>query len=421
MSTISLPINISRASRAFFTFAVLMAMYASMQLYFTWFIPQSMLMVMYYVAGCLYLTFNKLHITKKRVILVIIIIFTLLYEYRLYEIDNLGQGIIALLYIISRILMVVCLILSRTEFMYELLKIIIRVTAVLLVVSLFFWMLFLLGLPLPHYYVTTNNFYEHSVYYFFILNGVEGQLIPRFAGLFLEPGHAGSTSCLLLFLNGVTIRKWENVVFYITILLSLSLAAYGLLVGCLGLYLLVKSKKGILKVVLYICILALIALFFANYKGGENPINQKILMRLVFENGEMAGSNRTSRLFDLQYERYIHSSDSILGKGREAMETHSTTSILNGCASWKRYFFLRGYVGSLILLLFLFSYLYAYQSKYALAFLVLYLVCNAIRDYPLDELWLYLVVLSMPVYKNFVNCKKMQIAQSNGRNTAFGI
>lgn len=353
--------------------------------------------------------FNKPYITKTRVILVILISITLLYEFRLYSMNSMVQSVVALLYLGSRILMVASLIFSRVEFMQQLLAIIIRVTAILLSISLFFWILFLVGIPLPHYYVTTNNYYEHSVYYFFILNGMEGQLMPRFAGLFLEPGHAGSTACLLLFLNGVTVRKWENVIFYITILLSLSLAAYGLLVGCLGLYLLAKSKVGFLKIVPYVCILALLTVFFTNYKGGDNPVNQKILMRLAFEDGEMVGNNRTSTLFDWYFEDYVNSSDCILGKGKEVAMTSSATSMLNGTASWKRYFYLRGYVGCFMLLLFLFSYYFAYRSKFSLAFLILYLICNAIRDYPLDELWLYLILLSMPIYNDLNNRKKIQV------------
>ena len=114
----------------------------------------------------------------------------------------------------------------------------------------------------------------------------------------------------------------------------------------------------------------------------------------------MVGNNRTSQVFDSQYNRFIKSKDAIFGMGRSVNEnTHSSTGLLHGTASWKRYIFLRGYVGCALLLMFLFYYLHAYPSKLGLAFMIIYLVCNIIRDYPIDELWLYLVIASLPVYR----------------------
>ena len=78
-------------------------------------------------------------------------------------------------------------------------------------------------------------------------------------------------------------------------------------------------------------------------------------MRLVFENGEMAGNNRTSVAFDNAYDSYIKSERVFTGMGRDVMAAESgVVGILNGTATWKRYFFLRGYVGCVLLLFFLF-------------------------------------------------------------------
>lgn len=367
-----------------------------MQLYFTWFIPQSALMFVTYLSAGMYMAFNELHFTRKRLIASLLIISVFFYE----QLVVYPVSFTAVSYLISRVLFLLLLIFSSEECLRQFLKLIIQVTAWMILISLFFWILFLIGVPLPHYSTLTNNYYKHSVYFFFILNGDPGQLLPRFAGLFLEPGHLGSTACLLLFLNGVTLRKWQNVVFLVAVILSLSLAAYGLLVGSIALYLITSTRNGWLKMLPYIIVLAGVVAFFSGYRGGENAINQKILMRLVFENGEMVGNNRTSQVFDSQYNRFIKSKDAIFGMGRSVNEnTHSSTGLLHGTASWKRYIFLRGYVGCALLLMFLFYYLHAYPSKLGLAFMIIYLVCNIIRDYPIDELWLYLVIASLPVYR----------------------
>lgn len=386
-------ITAKNVSQMFFLVVILLMMYSSMQLYFTWFIPQSFLTFISFISLVFYLPYNKLYVTNKRLLSVILISIIFVYEgLKIYPIS-----ILSWMQLSSRIILVSVLIFSKYDFLYKALKFIIRVTAIIILVSLIFWVMYLIGVQLPHYFVTTNNYYDHSVYYFFLLNN--GSVIPRFAGLFLEPGHVGSTACLLLFLNGLTLKKWENVIFIIAILLSLSLAAYGLLIGCIGLHLFIKSKKAFLKLIPYLVVLFLLVIFFSNYNGGDNPINEKILMRLVFENGEMAGNNRTSVAFDNAYDSYIKSERVFTGMGRDVMAAESgVVGILNGTATWKRYFFLRGYVGCVLLLFFLFYYFYAYSTKRGFAFLILYLVCNMIRDYPLDELWLYLMVISLPVY-----------------------
>ena len=54
-------------------------------------------------------------------------------------------------------------------------------------------------------------------------------MLPRFCGLFLEPGHIGSTACLMLYVNQFNFQKRSNFIYLFSILLSLSLAAYCLL------------------------------------------------------------------------------------------------------------------------------------------------------------------------------------------------
>lgn len=391
----SIIVNATKLSRVLFAAVIILMMYMSMSLYFTWFIPQSLFIILSLMSIVMYLAFNKLYVTRTRLVASVILTFIFIYEgFVIYEPVILGW-----VYLLVKILLAVCLIISPTEFQLQILKAVIKCTALIILVSLFFWFLFLVGIPLPHYSTLTGNYYDHTVYYFFLLNGDESQLIYRFAGMFLEPGHVGSTSCLLLFLNGMTPKKWENIVFYIAIILSLSLAAYGLLIGCIILYIMLRKRHAILKIMPFVVLLALLTVFFTNYNDGDNPINEKILLRLVFDNGEMSGSNRTTSLFDAQFDRYIGSSTAIFGMGRKALDTDSSTNIVNGCASWKRYLFLRGYVGFALVLLFLLYYSFSYRTKYGLAFLVVYLVCNAIRDYPIDELWLYLIILSMPLYK----------------------
>ena len=183
------------------------------------------------------------------------------------------------------------------------------------------------------------------------------------------------------------------------VLFSLSLAAYGLLIGGVALYIFYNTKRGMIYVTVFSLFIAVIWIMSINYNSGENYLNKRIFERLIFEDGEMMGANRTTDFFQTRFDRYVISSDIWFGVGRDAFDAKgtSTTNILNGCAGWKRFYFLRGVVGCFLLLLFLFSYWRKYPSSKAGAFLILFLVANMIRDYPLREYFLFIYLLSIPV------------------------
>ena len=74
---------------------------------------------------------------------------------------------------------------------------------------------------------------------------------------------------------------------------------------------------------------------------------------------------------------------------------------LHGCASYKRFFFINGIIGFILVSILYWSLFYKYRSNQTWGFLVLYVICNMIRDYPFRLMWLYLfilgsVILSLP-------------------------
>lgn len=87
--------------------------------------------------------------------------------------------------------------------------------------------------------------------------------------------------------------------------------------------------------------------------------------------------------------------------GRDAFgsEKNANQNITIGCAGYKRYFFIRGVLGTVLLLLFLVAYYWNYRSIWTLGFLIVFIVGNLIRDYPLKPIWLYLFILSLPILK----------------------
>lgn len=292
----------------------------------------------------------------------------------------------------------VLIVMVKPDLRNKLLSIFIKTVKILVAIALIGWILFLAGLPMPHYTDTSDPFYIHTIYFLFNLNGYpETQIIPRFAGQFLEPGHCGTMCIFILYIEKFNLRKIGNVILLLGVLFSLSLAAYGLLVGSVILTLYNQRR--------YFSLMVMFGLFIAiglgamAYNAGDNALNNAIVARLEMDDdGNIAGSNRTSGSFDRAYEKFLHSDNILLGVGTDAFgkREDGSDNITLGCASYKRYFFLRGIIGSSLVVLFILFYLWKYRSRQAFGFFIVYLVANAIRDYPTMEMWMYLYLMAIP-------------------------
>lgn len=384
-------------STCFLLCTFLLLMFNSMRLYFTWGLSK-MLVYSLAFAACLFFMagHSKYFLKTTYSNLALSFLLAIVYYYEMIAISEVG--VLSFIIVFISVFCSIFLILSNIETKQLLLNFIIKGTAIIVLISLVGWGLFLIGVSLPHYYDETDIFYNHTVYYLFLLNGTPTeQIIPRFAGLFLEPGHIGTICVFLLAVNKFSIKKWENIIFFLAVLLSLSLAAYGLLIGGLALYLFLKSKKGFFQMLLLLLLFAGLWSFAQEYNNGDNYLNQKIFVRLVFEGGEMAGANRTTSFFDQQFNSFLETSKVWFGSGREVFDENGLPNLLNGCAGWKRYFFLRGIVGCALLLFFLISYYWKYRSPQGLNFLIIFIVANLIRDYPLREYWIFIYILIIPL------------------------
>lgn len=194
------------------------------------------------------------------------------------------------------------------------------------------------------------------------------------------------------------LKKSSSWIFLIAILLSFSLAAYGLLIGSLLLYLITK-RKGIMYVGLSLFLFGIVVFVSININRGDNLLNNYIFSRLEIVDGGLAGNNRTSTVLENTYRRYIETNEKWFGAGRSVYESNSDVNLLVGSAGTKRFIYLYGIVGLSLVLLFFVFYAFSSKSILSLSFLIVFIVANMIRDYPLKELWLYTYILSVPLFK----------------------
>ena len=282
----------------------------------------------------------------------------------------------------------------------------------MLLLSIGGWILYLFHIPMPHYTEFDGVYYTNTYYPTFQICGRPYESsITRFNAVFQEPGHLASTCVLLLFANKFQMGKkyWYNIVFLVSILLSLSLAGYGLLLISYTIFLLLFSKRRTISITLLVLSVGLFS-YYQIAKGNEDSaFLVKILSRLEYDEteGDIVGNNRYSLVFKTEYERFIQTDDKWLGLG---FYTQDEKWWVNS-AGWKRAVVTNGIIGFSLILLFYFYLAKKRKSVVCLLFFLLWCGINAIRDHIMKECWLYVFICALPLLQ-FYDSERKQLPNS---------
>lgn len=232
---------------------------------------------------------------------------------------------------------IIPILLLKTQYQLDLINKFQKVMMFILPASLFFWMGHLVGLDLPSVDVTygtittssgSESQYSFSNHFFYLVNNlwlnVNYDFLPsylRFSSIFLEPGYLSILMVFLLTINNFDIRDKRNIIYFLTIIASLSLAGFVMATIAYVSKILSSSKHRILSLSTFIILFFLGLNFFKEYNGGQNVINQGIIMRLEYDDSRntISGYNRTSGVFDDTYSFFIESSNVLTGLGRAKM------------------------------------------------------------------------------------------------------
>jgi hypothetical protein len=304
---------------------------------------------------------------------------------------------------ILRIVILSVMLFLKDPYKIKLLHFFTKYLAIILSISLFAWVLYLIGISLPYSVVEFNNGqYCFNNYSFFLVSTTDFSIIPRFQSIFLEPGQMGMITTFLLFVNGFELKRKSVLIIFIATLLSFSLAAYLLLVISFTVYIIFYSKKPIVSIILFGVVLILMFFYFYNLNNGDNLVNNLIFERLKFVDGNIAGNNRFSYDFDFYFQRFIDSNDVFWGIGDKL----SQLSFERGSAGYKVFLVQNGFFGTLmVFLLYLFIVLNK-RSKMAWTLLLVYVLCFLQAAYPLWECELFIFITAMPFLKDLK--KKIQ-------------
>lgn len=200
----------------------------------------------------------------------------------------------------------------------------IKIFAIILAVSLFFYLLLFIGIPLPYEILEhpTNRFYgSFANFYFFILGlNFYSADFWRFSSVFTEPGHLVMICALYLYINNYEIKKWYNMIMLVSLLVSFSFAGYVLLV--LGWLIFLWAAKGKLittiPILVFVIVCSVCLEVFTSTKYSSGIVSTFILDRAEYDKEKgVAGNNRNDQAFENYYNNFSNTEEYFFGAGRE--------------------------------------------------------------------------------------------------------
>lgn len=353
-----------------------------------WIILFGLLVIM----GCFVLFPNFFSRVNVRGEVLLLLLFALVFQYR-------TVNFFGIVFLVISFLFIGFVLALRNDVKVLLLQRLTKWLACFLFVSLLFWILHQLGIKQPSAFVEYvqdgNTLYTYTNYYWFMIdNRSVDSLLPRFSSVFLEPGHLGMATSLLLAANGFNIKNKYSFIILVVTLCTFSLAAYVILF--LGkLFQLFVERYKYRMVVLFTFILLIIGSWFfaAIHNNGDNILNNYIFSRFELTGDEdiIAGNNRFSADFEYYFEMFMRSSDKWLGIGSE----YDGTSWDGGNAGYKVFIVQYGLIGTFFVLLFYFALLRGRFSWGGLALVGLFLISYLQRGYPFWMCFLITVILGV--------------------------
>lgn len=235
----------------------------------------------------------------------------------------------------------------RRDYLFRISTRISQAMGCLLLVSMLAFACWLAGLPLPlpscdaQY---NDGEYSYTNYMLFMVDDRSmWQIIPRFSSVFLEPGHIGTATALLLFTQIGHWKRWYNVVLIIATLITFSLAAYVIFLSIIIFSQWIKGRHVMGKVLLAVLMTASIVIGSFFYRNGDNMLNNLIVLRLeINEEGDLEGDNRVKDWFESEYDSFLHSSDIWLGRNPQEGE-------LQGNSGYRVFIYENGLIGLLLI------------------------------------------------------------------------
>jgi len=356
------------------------------------------------LSGCFFLLriilFTRYY--KKNMVTYSVIICILFAFMTLFMIRVRNGGLIEILNFV-RLLVVFILVLTMTnDEKKDIVSMTTNLYAWIVGVSIVGYVLLLAGVNMPYSIIEKPDslFYPpFENYGAFILLSHDGRLgdFQRFQSVFTEPGHLGTISAILLYINKYDLKLKSVLVIFIGTLLSLSFAAYALVGLGYLIFIMAKSKqihKTILKIgMVTVLVVSLGAYFYVRYP--ESVFSIMILGRLGFDesSGDILAERTRGHVSHFYETQFLSSTENILW-GVDLSEAQRFALFGRGGSNSYRVFLINnGIISVIILFLMYFSIVAITPSKLGFGLLFLCSISFMQRiQTPLWEMQLFLFI-----------------------------
>lgn len=376
-----------------YKFILLLVFLQSIYAWFLWGTTIYILLISALITIILYNNSKLLfRLNKKNLLPTILIIIVQLYVIIDTDINNFIGAIF-------RIIILCGVLLLKDDLKTDLFLFFSKSIAFILLISIFFWTLYLIGIPLPHTSIDGEygRYDNYFAFLFLIRSDVSFFVFPRFCSIFLEPGYLGMICSYFIIANNFNLKRNYTWVFLIASILSFSLAAYVVLLIALILILFFNTNNPTFKLFIIGFILFTLYSFFLILNDGDNVFNTYIISRLQVNDGNISGNNRFSSDMIAYFDTFLNSTDKYLGIGPNHFRKIPWN---DGNAGYKVFLIIYGFVGTFFIFIFHFSIAIKNNSKLSWILFSAYILIFLQAAYPLLECQLLIFITALAFFKS---------------------
>lgn len=255
-------------------------------------------------------------------------------------------------------------------------------SSILCVSTLYYLLHFFIELPYFLYNSLNDSYAPFKNYIIFVIESYSDfGWFTRFQSIYTEPGHLSMVCAIFLYINGYSLKKWQNIVMTVALIWSFSLAGFLLYFIGLILFCICRSKnisKTLFKIIASFSLLVAIGVSY--YSPTNNDmLSVMILSRLEFDESKgISGNNRNSFVFDNYYDNFVKSDKIFMGIGRTEMDRIFTGT---GNSSYKNYIVNNGILGIIAILFLMSMLLYCHPSRMGFGLMLLLIASFIQRPY----------------------------------------
>ncbi len=266
----------------------------------------------------------------------------------------------------------------KKEYKSEVLSLLTNGMAVIVGVSLAYYIIHLLGVQLPYTVIASSKLGYMGDNYYLFTEFKHVATMYRFKSIFAEPGHLTMGLIPLLYANSFNLKRKSVLVLLIAQLFTLSLAGYAmLLLGLIFYSFSNQVNKNIPRLIL-LTIVIVVSVFLSKLSE-DSILYTAIVARLEFNEtkGNIQGYNRTDENVDFIYDRFVHSSQFLLGIG-----STESKALTEGNAGYKVYMIRFGLISLILVILFYTKLMLSFRRYEVITFCMVTLLMLFQNAYP---------------------------------------